>query len=422
MTFSVFLQAFALPGMTSADRVLQVVREYRNFVTYLVPDDVLDGSFNLPDDGSAQAVPVITAPPSGAVVLKNGVTVTIVPQAPWSTQVLPGSSPVSAYMVTFDSKADADATSAFLDKAVTAAELEGERVKREATAKRTRSQHRGRVYKWRPMDAYWMADDKYTPRPLSTMVGDVVPPIVASVKAQVDFLINEGRAKLKLVGETVDSLDVLFYGEPGGGKSSAAQVLATMLDMAPIYKVDAADLTNPKRAAHVLAPNVDDIDFIIVLVEDADRMGELTKAVSNELSGVLNAMSGVSSVDRTFVLRIFTANDESRLLNIDALASRISPANRFKFVPLKDRVDLVEMATTYLGTMGKVAESAAFIESLRSAPANVSMRALRSFLMAYMFRDKAGEEMARDAPVHLHGITIMSQKEFEALEEDNECY
>lgn len=129
---------------------------------------------------------------------------------------------------------------------------------------------------------------------------------------------------LQSVGEN-KSLNYLFYGLPGTGKTTLALLLASKFDY-PIYVMN--DLS---RSYSVLTPSGPGMK--ILLFEDFDRYlsgkssANKTVSESGHMSDILNSLDGVNSGDE--IIRIFTGNDCQIIFENEALVNRMSCCLKF---------------------------------------------------------------------------------------------
>jgi hypothetical protein len=145
-----------------------------------------------------------------------------------------------------------------------------------------------------------------------------------TLKAKKDFL--------RSIGEH-SSLNYRFTGVPGMGKSTAARVIATELDV-PLHVVNIADVPSDKFS-RALSPEPE----CLVLVEDFDRFAAQLMANGARFSAFLNALSGVQG--GVCVLRFFTMNHGEFIDSSIVLRQRFAVHHRFGSLqgePYKKRI------------------------------------------------------------------------------------
>lgn len=153
---------------------------------------------------------------------------------------------------------------------------------------------------------WWRSKVLSQGRPLNTVI--LKNGLEEKIMSDVSFFIEQGKWFIER--GIPHKLGILFYGEPGTGKSSMIQVIATLTKKNIYYLM----LDNVKSDSQYLglisAVNKDDI----IVIEDIDRT-QLTQDIHDRykisMSLILNTLDGLLSTDGR--ITIFTANNLSIL-------------------------------------------------------------------------------------------------------------
>lgn len=125
--------------------------------------------------------------------------------------------------------------------------------------------------------------------------------------------------------------NMLFYGSPGRGKTSAARILQHELD-ADIYELNGSSISQNKAMEKEITSVAYDTTILlrpkVLLIDEADY---LTKPIQGSMRHIIEK----SSPNCRFIL---TANDENRFIH--ALKSRLTAVN-FD-LPISERRSVVE--------------------------------------------------------------------------------
>lgn len=229
----------------------------------------------------------------------------------------------------------------------------------------------------------WVLSDRYADKKQVNFVGydDYVRKLEKDIA---NYMLH--HEYLKSVGEN-KSLNYLFYGKPGCGKTSLALLLASKFDY-PIYVMN--DLS---RSYSVLTPTGPGMK--ILLFEDFDRYlsGKSSASANNSISDsghmsdILNSLDGVNSGDE--IIRIFTGNDCKIIFENEALINRMSCCLKFdkpsrsmfeqKFKALLPNLDGVD--DNKLQTL------------LDQVDGKVTLRPFVNYVIRYMFEENYLDDM-----------------------------
>lgn len=176
----------------------------------------------------------------------------------------------------------------------------------------------------------WNLSQSYQDKKRANFVGydkyvEKISKDIENYKKHYDFLKSVGENK---------SLNYLFYGLPGSGKTTLSLLIASIFDY-PIYVMN-----NISKEYSQMTPSGDQIK--ILLFEDFDRYlnGKLPRdregKANNDngyMSDVLNSLDGINSGDK--IIRIFTGNDCKIIFENEALINRMACCFEFG-MPTRD--------------------------------------------------------------------------------------
>ena len=196
---------------------------------------------------------------------------------------------------------------------------------------------------------------------------------------------------LKSVGEN-KSLNYLFYGPPGCGKTTMALVIASVFDL-PIYIMSALS-----RKYSLMTPT--EPGPKILLFEDFDRylsgasssMSDKNINDSGHMSDILNSLDGLNSGDE--IIRIFTGNNCKIIFENAALINRMSCCLKFdspsremfreKFkaiLPKPDGLDDTKLEK---------------LLDLLGSPPKVTLRPFVNYVIRYLFNENYLDDMIKN--------------------------
>lgn len=182
---------------------------------------------------------------------------------------------------------------------------------------------RFRLYQWEKYSGYREVDVGLRLRKPENVFGyDAVYKEIIEMQQ----VLRERKQKM-LENGTAGSLNFVWYGQPGMGKTSSLVALAVQMK-APLFLLNVATALSTDDLLKALNPcdnaivAIEDFDRYLDIIEKAEGRGAMMSDLQNALDGVANA---------TCVIRIFTANHVEGIKRYKVLRDRITHFYHFSF-------------------------------------------------------------------------------------------
>lgn len=244
------------------------------------------------------------------------------------------------------------------------------------------------VYRFCSRNGWKIADQYGTKDADKDIFGydDYISQIEKDIKNHIKY-----NSFLKSLGE-VRSINYLLYGPPGTGKTSMIKAIASKLNCS-VFIVNSGNV-QVSNICSILSPtNVSvqsECKIKLLLFEDFDRFLNIDK-VDTVMSQILNSLDGFD--DKGDTVRFFTANNETAILNVDALINRMSAKYKFDF-PTIDifRGKLERLLSFYENYDNDKKEI--FLELVVSK--KITVRPFVNYVIRYLFDDNCLDNMIKN--------------------------